>query len=122
MDNESAIDVISALSQGYNPLTGEQLPGDGIFNQPNIIRALFVAKHCIERCGALDRRRQTQPAKTGAPWTPDDEALLVSQFSAGKTFYELAQEFSRTQGAIQARLIKLGKIEDTGQLRFVQRG
>jgi transposase-like protein len=45
------------------------------------------------------------------PWGPEDEHRLLERFGQGVTLPELAQEFGRTEGAITARLQRLGAIE-----------
>ena len=120
MSLPSSTEVITALTQGCNPSTGEQLEPGHLIHDPVVLRALFDAKAVLERRDAAERRRQLA-GKSGAPWTPEEEAVLVVRFDEGRSFFELAKELSRSPGAVQARLIKLGKIEDSGQLRFIRR-
>lgn len=45
------------------------------------------------------------------PWTKEDEELLIALFNEGKTISELSTSFRRQEGAITARLNKLGLLE-----------
>ena len=47
----------------------------------------------------------------GKPWKVEEDLRLRELFLEGTTVAQLAQEFSRTQGAIQSRLKKLGLVE-----------
>ena len=47
----------------------------------------------------------------GKPWKVEDDLHLRELFLEGTTVAQLAQEFSRTQGAIRSRLKKLGLVE-----------
>jgi hypothetical protein len=54
-------------------------------------------------------------------WTPEEEERLAAGFDAGRTSAELAKLHNRSRAAIEARLLKLGKIDAsalTVQLRY----
>ena len=59
------------------------------------------------------KRTQKNPApnSAGQPWKVEDDLRLRELFLEGTSISQLAQEFMRTQGAIKARLKKLGIIE-----------
>jgi hypothetical protein len=64
---------------------------------------------------------QADRANTFVRWTPEEEARLSASFDTGKTSAELAQIHNRSRAAIEARLLKLGKIDVsslTVQLRY----
>jgi hypothetical protein len=67
-------------------------------------------------------RRPLDPnrPKIGANWTPEEEAQLRAGFAAHKPIPELATAHGRTVGAITARLVKLGLIEDNRMNRAGQ--
>jgi hypothetical protein len=58
------------------------------------------------------------PARLGLPWNADDDAALGQRFDAGETVAELARAFERSPGAVTARLVRLGRLEDRGQRRW----
>ena len=56
------------------------------------------------------------PENAGKPWNDEEDMLLANAFEAGKRIPELAREHRRTRAAIQARLVRLGKIEPTADM------
>lgn len=83
----------------------------GAYQQPDVVRALFVAARALERVERIKRRRETLPDHAGRAWDAAEEQQLCEEFDAGKTVAEIAQIHQRTRGAIQSRLERLGKIE-----------
>ena len=110
MDNQQALAVISALSEGIDPETGELLPAESSFNKPQVIRALFSAKTCIQQAINAEKRRAERPENAGKPWNEAEDGQLASRFDSGQSVEQLAKSHGRTRGAITARLIHLGKI------------
>ena len=47
------------------------------------------------------------PKPAARPWTPEDEDTLVKMYREGVSFAALAAAFSRTEGAVISRLIRL---------------
>ena len=67
------------------------------------------------------RKSGDMPANTFVRWTPEEEERLAAGFDAGMTSAELAKQHNRSRAAIEARLLKLGKIDVsalTVQLRY----
>lgn len=64
----------------------------------------------MEREAYIAKLRQRFPMAY-LPWTKDEEEKLTQLFKAGKSYAELSQILQRQQGAIKARLSKLGLIE-----------
>ena len=63
------------------------------------------------------------PSSTFVRWTPEEEEeeRLAAAFDTGKTSAELAKLHDRSRAAIEARLLKVGKIDVSGltvQLRY----
>jgi hypothetical protein len=55
-------------------------------------------------------------------WTPEEEQRLAAAFEGGKDSAELAKLHNRSRAAVEARLLKLGKIDVsrlTVQLRYM---
>lgn len=115
MDIERAKDLLTALADGVNPITGELLPSYDSCNQAEIVRALHTAVTTLEK--AAKRSSKPQPDNAGKPWTVDEEAKLVDSYRTGKTGAELAAEHNRSKGAIAARLVKLGVISFRDELK-----
>jgi hypothetical protein len=113
METQAAIQIIQALAQGVDPHTGETLPSTGPYQHPDTVRALFHAAQTL--AGPVGTRARTAhqgaPANAGKPWTDGEDAALAERFDAGTSIPELAEQHARTRAAIQARLVRLGKIE-----------
>ncbi|MBR0466873.1 MAG: hypothetical protein IJJ40_05200 [Clostridia bacterium] len=107
MDIVQARRIIEALANGVNPITGEVFSKNSCFNEPDIIRALYVAKEQLIKVEKTSTRKQLENA--GKPWSKNDDEQLVRLFEDGKAIKEIAGLFQRTSGSINSRLKKLGK-------------
>ena len=47
-----------------------------------------------------------------APWTEEEDKMLIANYKAGKTIEELMEPFGRQRGGIESRLKKLGMFSD----------
>ena len=108
MDN--ALRIIQSLVDGIDPCTGEMFPNDSPYQQPAILRALFIAVRALEHIEEKQKREQRVPENAGKAWDKAEDRMLCIGFESGLTIRQLAQKHLRTLGAIQARLEKLGKI------------
>jgi hypothetical protein len=106
---ENSLEIISALSIGINPHTGETYPDDSAYHHPQTLSALLMAKKALERTIRTDARKQNLPNNAGKAWDLVEDQRIVTGFHTGKTTKELAVEHGRTEGSICSRLIKLGK-------------
>lgn len=80
MDIQRAKELLTALADGLDPLTGEVLPSDHVCNKGDIVRAL----HCVLE--ALPRgQKKPLPANNGKPWTEKADQELCSLFDSGMT-------------------------------------
>lgn len=133
MERLQTLTILNALANGIHPATGEQFGPDSPYQHPDTVRALFSALRALEGGSvqppaAPDKPRQPTPGnagqgsnKLGSRWTPDEEARLASGFDAGRRVSELATAHGRSIAAIEARLLKLGKIDAsavTASLRY----
>jgi hypothetical protein len=109
MEVTQALEVLTALADGVDPVTGEIFPDDSPYHQPEILRALFVAIQTLEHRCRRETRKGSLPAKAGEPWSGDEDTELLRGFDARKTVPELAKHHERTRGAIMSRLVRLGK-------------
>ena len=119
METQQTLAILNALANGVHPATGEQFPADSPYQHPDTVRALFAAMRAVEKpqAAASERERKpgTAPGNIGSRWTPDEEQRLLQAFDAGTPVTELARAHARSIAAIEARLLKLGKI-DVSQL------
>ena len=128
MEREHTLKILNALANGVHPATGEVFPADSPYQQPDTVRALFEAVRLIEAAPVrrdtptAERRPGETPANPFVRWTPEEEERLAAGFDAGKTSAELARLHNRSRAAIEARLLKMGKIDVsalTVQLRYL---
>ena len=127
MEREQALKIVNALANGVHPMTGEVFAADSPYQHPDIVRALFEAVRTMDTrprsaTAAQERKPSEMPANTFVRWTPDEEQRLAAEFDAGKSSAELATLHNRSRAAIEARLLKLGKIDVSGltvQLRYL---
>lgn len=79
----------------------------------------MIIEHLAE-IGATDSVQPTgenEPdSNRGKSWDGKQEAELIEMFKDGLTVNAIAKAMKRSQGAIRARLIKLGLINDTGDI------
>ena len=115
MDIERAKELLTLLSDGVNPMTGEVLPKDDSCNQVEIVRALNTVLRFLE--GQPKAAEKKSPENAGKPWTDEDEEVLGRMFDAGYTGKEICNHFKRSPGAIAARLVKLGKINERDKFK-----
>ena len=130
MEREQALKILNALANGVHPATGEVFAADSAYQHPDTVRALFEAVRAVEGGQstprpAPERKTGDMPANTFVRWTAQEEERLAAGFDAGKTSAELAKLHNRTRNAIEARLLKMGKIDVsalTVQLRYLPKG
>jgi len=115
MDAQNAMKIVTALADGVDPFTGEVFPKDSVYQHPQIVRALFSAAQALEYQERRRKRQRSLPKNAGAPWKVSEDERLSNGFDGGKSIKELAQLHERTDGAIRDRLIKLGKLELSGE-------
>lgn len=112
MELQRAREILETLAEGIDPLTGEVLPADDLCNRGEIVRALY----CVLNA-AQDRPKRPRPENAGRPWTAQEEEALCRMFDAGAARREICTGLKRTEGAIAARLVRLGKIRDREEFR-----
>ena len=123
MDRQQALKILNALANGVHPATGEVFAADSPYQHPDCVRALFEAVRCLGGADvhANSQAQERTPSTTFVRWTPDEEERLVAAFDAGRSTAELARLHNRSRAAVEARLLKLGKIDVsalTVQLRY----
>lgn len=113
MEKQTALHIVQTLAQGIDPHTGETFPVDSPYQHPDTVRALFQAAQALAEPQTARTRVAAPgaPANAGKPWTDEEDSALAERFDAGRSIPELAAEHGRTRAAIQARLVKLGKLE-----------
>jgi len=110
MEISKALEIIRALADGVDPYTGEVYPANSPYQNPETVRALFTAINALERAQKRQKRKRALPDRAGDSWDDGENSLLIKEFEEGIPINEIASEHKRTEGAIRARLEKLGKI------------
>lgn len=120
MEREQALRILNALANGVHPATGEKFAADSPYQHPDTVRALFEAMHAMEGAGtaatpaavpAATRKPALPQSGSGSRWSPEEEQRLAAAFDAGRTVDELARAHGRSRAGIEARLVRLGKMD-----------
>ncbi len=116
MEHTRAVDVIKSLAAGIDPFTGEVFQAGSTLQNPEVVRALFIAVAAMEGKSVKAEkpgrpRDPAQPSAAGKAWSPDEEAQLATEFDGGLSEKDLAAKHQRTLGAIRYRLVKLGRLD-----------
>jgi len=125
MDINRAAEILQNVASGIDPMTGKTLPSDSLYNDPDIIRALFICvqyirgqqqptekvKMPLEEEQAVNLGKGL-PKNAGLPWTDDLKRELASDFKAGHSPAALADRFGRSKGAITSELKRQGLISE----------
>jgi hypothetical protein len=115
MELQEARAIVNTLAQGVHPGTGEVLPAASPYNDPQVIRALFEVVRALDDRQATAKRHL--PPNAGKPWASDEDARLDAAFTSGADLKPLAQELGRTTFALEARLVKLGRLPPRSGMR-----
>ena len=125
MEKEQTLRILNALANGVHPATGEKFAADGPYQHPDTVRALFEAMRAVEggvaAAPAPERKAAFPQSGAGSRWSGEEEERLAGAFDAGRTVDELARAHNRSRAAIEARLVRLGKMDAsavTSQLRY----
>lgn len=103
MNTTIAIAIVSSLANGVDPATGAVYPAESPYQQPDVIRALYVALR------ALEKTKHREPRDNiGKPWTEEQDTKLRQMFDDGHPPTFMAQALGRTVLGIGARLERLG--------------
>lgn len=106
MELSYAIEYLTALADRVDPATGEVLPAGHICNRADTVRALYAVLRPAEK------KASENPPNAGKPWSAEEDDQLLVEYHAGQKVLQLAQRHARTAGAIRARLVRLGEIEN----------
>lgn len=103
MDIIRAKEIVRVLADGIDPTTGEVLPKESVYNNPEVIRALFTLLEDINQETVKDPARNA-----GKPWTDAEDDKLRDEFLSKLKISDIAKEHGRSYGAIESRLDHLG--------------
>lgn len=123
MELEKSIEMLDALAQGIDPVTGEVLPNTSPYNNVEITRALFIVTGYIKDLPKSKKPKKSVaekqqenisnglPKNAGLSWTDEEREQIKRAFQQGSSSTEIAESHERTDGAIRSELKKLGLIE-----------
>lgn len=114
MEHQQILHVLNKLADGVDPETGEVYNRDSPYQRPTVVRALYAAIQAIQKAPG----RPKSHARAGVPWTSEEEARLLKAFDQGRQPRDMVDDMGRSEVAITARLVKLGKMEAPPNLRF----
>ena len=115
MELDETVRIVTSLAAGQNPFTGCALPQDSLFQDPEVVRALFGASAALAEAARLKRRRAALPANCGKLWSAEDDERLTAGYENGSSLPDLASELRRSVSSVRLRLVKLGKTDETGE-------
>jgi hypothetical protein len=108
MKVQRARQILQALVQGVDPVTGEELEASTVLQRADVLRALLAGVAALEHTAARAQRRAQLPGNVGRAWNADEEHRLVDAFQSGDALASIAAKHGRTLRAIEARLERLG--------------
>ncbi|WP_139166975.1 hypothetical protein [Chromobacterium sphagni] len=111
--------IVEALANGVDPDGGELLPPQAVFNQPGVIRALFLAARALQLVENREQARRALPDHGGHPWSELEDNQLLQAFDAGLPLKQIAADHGRSRSAISARLVRLGRLSEPSALEAV---
>ena len=107
MDISKAKEIVGALAEGIDPITGEILPTEHVCNNADVVRAFYA----LLQQANMEKKEKTYE-NSGKKWTDEDDELLRQLYEEGIKISEIQRKFMRSRGSIQSRLAKLGLVDE----------
>lgn len=117
VDANRAAQLLRVLADGVDPITGDVVGPASPLQHPDVVRALYAGVEALGRTGEETVRPASRPGRAGRSWDAREDEDLVAQFEAGASAADLAASHQRSTGAVRARLVRLGTVEDRRDVR-----
>ena len=109
MNISRCVTLLQAAADAVDPDTGKLCLRSELIDREEMIDALRVAASIL---GGMSEKGFAKPTTNrGRAWTRDEEISLVREFESGRSISELSQQLQRSSSAVQARLMRLGKLD-----------
>jgi DNA-binding NarL/FixJ family response regulator len=105
---DNAPQILKALIDGKDPITGNELPDDSPLQHVKVLRAMLAALQSLERDLQRSAKRALRPTNVGKSWSDQETSQLIQSLREGVGIPDIARQFGRTVRAIQARAQNLG--------------
>ena len=125
INNAEAKRILEQLFEGINPLTGEYFPKQHVYNDPNVIRALYTAVNALNACTVTPTMRsaseQTEKcissihANRNKSWTPEEDQNLRHAHGYGATYDQMAAQLLRSPRLIKSDLCIWAWLQEKSQ-------
>lgn len=83
MTRQEARNILQSLAHGIDPASGEIFPEQSPFNQPDVIRALFIAGEALAEAERRHRKEASSDGHAGQPWTEEEENRVKTDLPRG---------------------------------------
>src|SRR5690242_20564510 len=101
MASLDARQILQSLVQGFDPVSGAELPEGAAVQRTEVLGALLEAISALEAQAERARRGPQLAGNMGKPWSTEEEAQLGAAFRAGEPLASLAARHGRTLAAIE---------------------
>jgi hypothetical protein len=123
MEKAAAVFVLRALIQGADPETGKPLHRGEVVHRPEIVRALQMAlvalgggMPAVPKVHTSSKPQKPakgkRPERMGEGWDRAQDDELRFLFTQRRPVQAIAAELGRSRGAITARLLRLGLVNE----------
>jgi hypothetical protein len=114
VNNAYAARILNLLAQGLDPSDPRACLSPQALSEPQVIRALFMGAMALQADHGVTiaSRDLASPSMAGKPWTAEEDRYLLKAFDLGHSLEHISTVHRRTQRALAARLVRLGRINE----------
>ena len=108
MNTQYGLKTIMALSNGINPINGELLPDDSIYQSEQIKGALHGAITAIEHKIESDYMSKRNPRNNSKKLSADEFLEVIEELESGMNLDQIARMHGTCRKALEERLVRHG--------------